>query len=409
MLATKALAGVLRILIPAGDILDGRVDDGEPPAWCARRGWDGFLLGLDDAMLRRAEEEGLASCAPHLPGAPADLVALAAAVAAVTRVPALAQEGSAPLSAPALHAVSARKREQLPALLGAVEGMAQNAVRIVDVGAGSGHFSRLAAGRFAREVVGIDRDPERTAAAARAVERSPGATPARFLTMDAGPEALAFSPGDLAVGLHACGALGDRLVVAATAAGCDVALVSCCLQKIEGAHRAPLSQAGAGLLLRREALGLANLTAQPVGVEVSLVTTLAAREARLALFLLLRERGVVSTPGEEMQGINRRRAHKGLAALAGPALARRGLLPAGEDEIRRHEDEARRRYARMRRLSLPRNMLARLLEIAVVLDRGAALEESGHHVRWLAIFDRAVSPRNLALFASRDLDRLPGG
>ena len=78
------------------------------------------------------------------------------------------------------------------------------------------------------------------------------------------------------------------------------------------------------------------------------------------------------------------------------------------DESRWHEEEARRRYARMRRLSLPRNMLARLLEIAVVLDRGAALEESGHAVQWASIFERAVSPRNLALFASRHPERLPG-
>ena len=407
MLPSKALAGVLRILLPAHDILDGRVDDGEPPGWCAQRGWDAFLLGLDDAELRRAEEEGLGARAPHLPGAPADLVDLAREIVAATRVPALAQEESAPLPAPALRSVSARKREQLPALLGAVEGMARHARRIVDVGAGSGHFSRLASERFAREVVGIDRDPGRTAAAARAAERSGGSGSASFVTLDAGREGLVFSQDDLAVGLHACGALGDRLVVAAAEAGCDVALVSCCLQKIEGSHRAPLSRAGAGLVLRREALGLANLTAQPLGVEVSLDTTLAAREARHALALLLRARGMALAPSEEMRGINRRRAHGGLAALAAVALAGRGLPAAGDAEIRRHEDEARRRYARIRRLSLPRNMLARLLEIAVVLDRGAALEESGHHVRWLVIFEQAVTPRNLALFASRAPERLP--
>ena len=44
------------------------------------------------------------------------------------------------------------------------------------------------------------------------------------------------------------------------------------------------SAAGAGLSLRRETLGLANLTAQPLGVEVTLDTTLAAREARHFFF-----------------------------------------------------------------------------------------------------------------------------
>jgi len=53
-------------------------------------------------------------------------------------------------------------------------------------------------------------------------------------------------------------------------------------------------------------------------------------------------------------------------------------------------------------------MLARPLELAVVLARAAALEEGGEHVRVLTLFDRAVTPRNIALFASRDPGRLPG-
>jgi SAM-dependent methyltransferase len=404
-LAAAALASVLRTLLPVLDILDGRVEDVEPPAWCAGRGWAGFLLALDDAALRRCEEEGLGVLAPHLPGAPADLVALSADVAAATRLPALDVD-LAPPSEPALRGVSARKRLQLPALLGAVGAMGERAARIVDVGAGSGHFTRLAASHFAREAVGIERDAGRVAgAAARAAAAGSGA---RFVAVDACREALAFAPDDLAVGLHACGELGDRLVLAAAAAGCDVALVSCCLQKIEGPARPPLSRAAAGLSLRRDTLGLANLTARPRGVEASLAATLAAREARYALHRLLRERGVDLAPGEEMRGINRRRAHAGLAVIAGQALSLRGLPAAEAAEIERHAGEARRRYAQVRRLSLPRSMLARLVELAVVLDRAAALEESGHHVRVATLFERAVTPRNIALFASRDEGRLPG-
>jgi SAM-dependent methyltransferase len=406
--AAGTLAGVLRILLPVADILDGRVEDVDPPAWCARRGWDGFLLALDDAALRRCEADGLAGALARDPaGAPGDLVDLAAAVAAATRLPVLAPGAAGPaLAGQALRAVSARKRQQLPALLGAVAAMAEHAARIVDVGAGRGHFTRLASALFGRETVGIDRDGDRVASA-RAAAAGPGEGLTRFVTLDACREALVFDRGDLAVGLHACGELGDRLVEAAASAGCDVALVSCCLQKIEGVVREPMSRAGAGLRLRRETLGLANLTARPLGVETSLAETLAAREARHALHRLLRDRGVEVAPGEEMRGINRRRAHAGLGALAGQALALRGLPAAGEAEIRRHEDEARRRYAVVRRLSLPRSMLARLVEIAVVLDRAAALEESGHAVRVATLFESAVTPRNIGLFASRAVERLP--
>lgn len=404
---TIALAATLRALRPVRDILDGRVDDVDPPAWCVARGWSGFLLGLADEDLSRCEVEGLAARVAQLDGAPPDLVALAGEVAQRTRLPALSAPRRA-LPAAALRAVSARKRGQIEALLGAVAGMAERAGRIVDVGAGSGHFTRLAAEAFAREALGIDRDEGRVAsAAARVKEQAPAAGAARYATLDASREALALAAGDLAVGLHACGDLGDRLVTAAAEAGCDVALVSCCLQKIAAPARAPVSRAAADLVLRRDILGLANLTSQPFGVEVSLDATLAAREARYALLLLLRSRGVAASPGEEMRGINRRRARAGLAEIAGPALSLRGLSAATPVEIQRHEEEARRRYARVRRLSLPRSMLARLVEVAVVLDRAARLAEGGLCVEVATVFDRADTPRNIAIFASRAAEALP--
>jgi SAM-dependent methyltransferase len=405
--AAEALAGVLAVLAPVRDILDERVEDAEPPRWAIARGWAGFLLGLDDEVLSRCESEGLAACARDLADAPDDLLALAEAVADHTRLPGFAIEPRAP-DAEALRSVPARKREQLGALLGAVAPMAEHAARIVDVGAGSGHFTRLAAELFERAAVGIERDPGRVAAAeARAKGLAPSAGAATFAAIDALREPLALGERDLAVGLHACGELGDRLVLAAAEAGCDLALVSCCLQKITAPARAPLSRAAGGLVLRREILGLANLTSQPLGVEVSIDRTLAAREARFALLRLLRNRGVDLAPGEEMRGINRRRARKGLAELAAAALAQRGLAPATGAEIRWHEADARRRYALVRRLSLPRSMLARLVEVAVVLDRAAALEERGLSVEVAAIFERAATPRNVGVFASRERARLP--
>jgi hypothetical protein len=47
------------------------------------------------------------------------------------------------------------------------------------------------------------------------------------------------------------------------------------------------------------------------------------------------------------------------------------------------------------------------VELAVVLDRAAALEESGQHVIVGTLFDQSVTPRNVALFASRARERLP--
>ena len=380
--AARALVTALSVLERARDVLDERVDEGAP-SWCVQREWTSFLLGLGDEELRRCEAEGLAGLAGEL-GGPASLVELETAVHEVTRLPSL-RAPAASVPGDATRAVRARKVPQLAGLLAAIDGMGQRAARIVDVGSGSGHFTRIAAEVLGREAIGIERSAARVAKArARAEERATqiearGGT-AAFRIVDAGRDALDLDAGDLAVGLHACGALGDRLVVAAAAARYDVALVSCCFQKIEAAERAGLSRAAAGFSVRREVLGLANLSSRARGVEAPIEETMAAREARWALLSLLRGRGLDVAPGEEMRGINRRRAHAGLGEIARRALALRGLAPASDREVRAHEETARHRFAIVRRLSLPRNMLARLVEVAVVLDRAAALQESGHHV-----------------------------
>src|SRR5690349_3195280 len=73
----RAQRSALDILIPALDIIEGRVDDGAPPAWCEARGWTRFLLSLSDDALARSEAEGLASLLALTSDAPPSLLALA--------------------------------------------------------------------------------------------------------------------------------------------------------------------------------------------------------------------------------------------------------------------------------------------------------------------------------------------
>ena len=105
--------------------------------------------------------------------------------------------------------------------------------------------------------------------------------------------------------------------------------------------------------------------------------------------------------------MNRRQAHAGLAAIAQRSLAVHALPAASDAEIAAFERESQVQFAAIRRLSLPRDMLARAIELSVILDRAARLEESGYAVRVATIFERAVTPRNVSLFASRDAARLP--
>lgn len=405
------LTEVQSTLLPVLDIVDGRVEDARVPDWCERRGWTRFLLELSPSDLARCETEGLATTAPFLDGAPADLLTLAARLRNLCSLPALPSPSATSAGPHTLEfrGVTSRKQAQLSALLAALTGLVPSARRIVDVGAGSGHFSRLSAQHFARETLGLEQNParvERAIARARA-DVTPGAPLPSFAVMDAVREPLLLRRDDLAIGLHACGELGDALVRAAASSGADLVLVSCCLQKIAGTRRVALSSAAGDFGLRRETLGLSNLTSQAMGIETSIESTLRARQARYALRLLLQARGISVVPGAEMHGINRRRARGGLRELAELALEQRGLAQATSDEIARHELTAARHFEQLRRFSLPRNMLARAVELSVILDRAAHLEERGHTVRIATLFERAVTPRNIALFASRDASRLP--
>ncbi len=396
-------------LIPVLDIVHGPVEDGAPPAWCEKRGWTEFLLALRDDDLHRCEEHGLEAGLRHLPSAPPELLALAARARQATILPRLSVPAFA-LPPAALRGVPARKREQLGALLGVAAPLAAWAARVVDVGAGSGHLARLSAELFQRETVGLERDAARLSTARRRTEQraqTVGALPVRFAAADVGPHRLDLERTDLAVGLHACGDLGDRLVLAAAAARCDLFLCSCCFQKIATPGRAMLSRSGGTLTLEKHVLGLANLTSQAAGVEASLTDNLRGREARLALRRLLQARGLDVTAGEEMRGVNRRRAHAGFSELATKVLTARRLPPPTATELRFHTEDAAREHAAMRRLALPRHLLSRLVEVSVVLDRAVRLEEEGQSVLVAELCDQRITPRNTVLVATADARRLP--
>ena len=88
-----------------------------------------------------------------------------------------------------------------------------------------------------------------------------------------------------------------------------------------------------------------------------------------------------------------------LAAATEPALAFRRLPPSTPTEIEQVERLAHRQFERIRRFSLPRKVLGRALELALVLDRAVALEEDAYRVDVKRLFDAAVSPRNLGILA----------
>lgn len=384
------------------DVLDGRPgSDGEVPEPLVSRGWSPFVLSLDDPELASIETGGLEAQWPQR--TPDSLRALVARAREVCAMSALVPAGAA-VSGPR-PGQTPRKRAQIDAFraLFSSVAVAARVTRVVDVGSGHGHLTRAIAEGGKHPVVGLERDAVLTGRAHAMSAMSEGRGP-NFVVTDVLRDGLTPLPGDCFVGLHACGELGDAMVTTvAGAPGTSLVLVGCCPQKRRQLSRLPLCPIPgleAQLELSRHLLGLGNLTARDEGVEASRSANLAARERRLALHRLLADRWGPIRLGAEIEGLNRRVAQRDLAFLVARAFAHRGAPAPSAAAIDEAARWAREAHAGARRLSLPRTLLARVLEVYVLLDRAMFLERRGLVVRVGTAFRADVSARNLALIAS---------
>ncbi len=394
-----AYARAVTLLQQARDLILRRWD----ACWPRERGWHEYLLGLAESEVEQADTLGIATWFAEDACCPSSLRALAEHTLAVTS--ALPPSHAPPAALPAeLHFTNTRKRSQVASILGLLRQEFPRISEIVDVGAGHGQLTTQAASTLAVPALGLERDPERVAVA-RALA---GAVPVRFVTADVLSAeqpllALPTLPHRVLMALHGCGQLGDALVTAAVATGASVLLLGCCPQKIRGTQREALVPGGPAF--PRRVLGLANVLSRRDGVEGDLRQALAMKEARLALREFLSARGITVAAGEEMRGVNRRKPHAGLAALATAVCQARTLPPPTSDEVLTASQRAHADYLAQRRLMLPRSMLGRALEIFIALDRALYLQQHGYRVRVLELFSVAISPRNLAVLARRDQDR----
>jgi hypothetical protein len=406
------------LLVRHRDLLDSRPDvevrelrDDVVALPGLERGWSPFLLALDDATLEHLEARGVDADWPA--EAPASLLAFLDDVRATTTLPLLLDDAGTSPSSPRRHE-RPRKQLQIDAFARLVSRVAAKAARIVDVGSGHGHLTRALATAMGRPVIGLERD-EGLAARARelAVDDARWSIAKRwpphvahdvaFAVTDVLRAGLELGPSDCVVGLHACGELGDLATtgVADVAGPAALVFVGCCLQKQRADRRRPLVGSDADLSLPKTMLGLSNLTLRDGGVEEKRVDNLAARMRRIALRLLLARDGVDVRPRAELEGLNRRAAHGSLPALVAQVYRARGLAMPSARQIDDAATDAQALHGRCRRLGLPRSVLARVLEVFVLLDRAAYLRQHRFDVDVGVVFAPEVSPRNLALVATR--------
>lgn len=352
------------------------------PKWCAANPeLTGDLLALDDKALSHLSGDSALSAAW-----------LKKALPVLETLPSLVEILPSPhVPAPTVrrHGVSVRKAAQIDAFVAAV---VQPQAPLVEWCAGKGHLSRRFLESRGGGALAIERDAG-LCAAGEAISHKNGDS-LRFQCADVMAAETAETLVDAhAVALHACGDLHRRLLEAAIEAGARaIDVAPCCYQLTAAEIYRPMSAASA-LNLNRNGLKLAvteTITASPR----KRILSEQASAWKLA-FTALRGKS------EPLRSVPGRWQSDGFPSFLAHLAEREGLsIPAGVD-FAACEAAGWKRHRESRRLQLVRLSFRRVLEIWLLCDMAAWLEQNGWAVSLQEFCARPVTPRNLLLSARK--------
>ncbi|CAK9017275.1 Uncharacterized protein SCF082_LOCUS13565 [Durusdinium trenchii] len=239
--------------------------------------WREFLWSLDEEQLDRAERCGLST--PVSGSMPSTLRLLIKELAWLEE---MLLPGSGSQGGAGGMPVPGMKQSKAQQVAGCLKVIQQHfdrtrVLRILDLGCGAGALTHALSQALVVPALGLDRDAAQVARA-DAMRRRPVARPVgsgsavefRCCDLDAAALSGVVQEGDLVVGLHPCGSLGDNTIEALAALAREnmrpgLLLVSCCLQGRAWAPvhdpRPPVSCLGQALNLSlpRVALQRSNL------------------------------------------------------------------------------------------------------------------------------------------------------
>ncbi len=395
----EALTHQLRPWAPlwSRSILQGWPESGAayPQAWLA------YARSLDEAG-ERALDQGVLVGSP-----PPDLSALLSVLQALTALP--CHEGLHSLSVAEAQGLSTKKAHELERVLSLLERRARFIRGAVDIGGGMGHLARLCSRTFGWTFHSIDRDAVLQDKGRRRLERTHPSGGDSLCFIQASVEdglqpqldALFSGRERASIGLHTCGPLALTQLRKSQGAG-FVLNIGCCYDKLQVPRDYPVSRFGKEHPLPFTPHALALMTrGRHHKTEVEFARMKRVYAWRFAFDLLSRqcfpERGFVRAGDAPMALYS-----GGFAIYARDRLARLGLEPGMTDaELDAFEVSVRAETRDLLLCHLLRDRFARALEVVLLLDRGLLLEESGFLVECLQLFEARLSPRNLALIASR--------
>jgi len=361
----------------------------ERPAWVERLpALAARLLALAEDECSRLNDDGAAAralLAEYLPAMP-ELEAHCA-------LPAIEQRPLAPAGHFWDWEIPGRKRAQIEAFAAAV---CPSGRPVFDWCGGKGHLARLLALGWQVPATTLEIDAALCADGAALAARA--GIEHQFVAADALDPAAPLPAEAHLVALHACGGLHRQLLRRAVAAGvAALDLAPCCYYHGVEKTYAPLS-AAADLPLQRDDLRLA----------VTETVTAAPRLARKSAQALAWKLGFVALR-QQLEGgayrtfkpIPNNWLRGDFAQFCRALAAREGLaLPASLDW---HAAEAAgwQRQGEVMRYSVLRHAFRRPLELWLLVDMAAFLEEAGYAVTLGEFCPRRLTPRNLLLSGRR--------
>jgi hypothetical protein len=311
-----------------------------------------------------------------------------------------------PLDPIEAQGLNEKKQHEARRLLPVLAQLGSELTGAVDIGGGVGHIARLCVKRFGWRFHSIDQDQTLHAKAEWWLKRSRGFDRSKlsFVTACVSDDsdeldALFSHPQTLSLGLHTCGSLAHAQFRKSLKSDLIVNF-GCCFDKTRPhdlnlsthAKQHPIAWNSASLFLATR--GRSSLDA----TEFALLRRV--NDHRFALHLLLQishpEKGFLIA-GDAPKSLYQ----QPFATYANDRLAKLGLSQRPKDELEDFYRKAQGEVLEIFAAHCIRAIFARPLELLILSDRALWLQEKGLHAELRAVFDRDLSPRNIAIIARR--------
>lgn len=373
---------------------------GETPRWAlGQPALASALEKLSDTQLEHFEAQP-AQAAAWLARWLPDLGQLDAQVASVDTTPLPAP---LPLSEAEGRDIKGRKWQQILHFAAMHEQLPLATTTLLEWCAGKAHLGRLLAKRQGRALLAVEWQATLCNEAERHAQRDGVALSARQANVLTSEVPALLQGSQEVVALHACGDLHRRLLQAlpATPRVERLSLAPCCYHLTAHQRYQPLSARAAvrGPDLTRQQLHL--VTQQPVVVgRTKLARTRELMRWRLAFNRLQKQwrstEQNLSTPSRPLRVLK-----TGFEAFVADMAKHHGIPVPSRVDYASALDAGARDLAKSRRYALVRHRFRRALEVWLLMDRAAYLQEQGFEVSLGRFCPFHVTPRNLIIQAGR--------